>query len=76
MGVYIEAMFTMEVGTKLVPVLSVKDQKIQANGVVVTKYPQVGNGIDFVELEDDDSRKLSEFISEHQHEDGTRGAGA
>jgi len=66
-GCYIETMFTMEVGTKLVVVLSVKDQKIQAQGVVVTKYPQVGNGIDFVELNHDESRKLSEFIAEHQH---------
>ncbi len=56
----------MEVGTKLAVVLSVEEQNIRAKGVVVTKYPQVGNGIDFVELSKDDGSKLSEFISEHQ----------
>lgn len=65
-GCYIETMFTMEVGTKLAVVLSVEEQNIRAKGVVVTKYPQVGNGIDFVELSKDDGSKLSEFISEHQ----------
>lgn len=75
-GCYIETMFTMEVGTKLGVVLSVKGQNIQAKGVVVTKYPQVGNGIDFIELSHDDGRKLGEFISEHQHEDNATGAGA
>jgi c-di-GMP-binding flagellar brake protein YcgR len=68
-GCYIETMFTMEVGTKIAVVLSVKGQNVRAQGIVVTKYPQVGNGIDFVELNQDDRRKLSEFISEHQHDD-------
>ncbi len=49
-GCYIETMFTMEVGTKISLVLPVKGESIRANGIVVTKYPQVGNGIDFVEL--------------------------
>jgi len=44
--------------------------------VVVTKYPQVGNGIDFSQMHPNDSRKLSAFISEHQREDTARGAGA
>jgi c-di-GMP-binding flagellar brake protein YcgR len=76
-GCYIETMFTMEVGTKVAVVLSVKGQTIQINGVVVTKYPQVGNGIDFAELSHDANRRLGEFISEHQHEeDNVTGAGA
>jgi PilZ domain len=75
-GCYIETMFTMEVGTKVALVFSVNRENLRTKGVVVTKYPQVGNGIDFVELTEDDTRRLGELISEHQHEDSTRDAGA
>ncbi len=40
-----------------------KEQNIRANGVVVTKYPQVGNGIDFVELSHEDSPRCAEGAS-------------
>lgn len=74
-GCYIETMFTMEVGTKLELVLSISGASIHAQATVVTKYPQVGNGIDFVELADDDRRRLSEFITKHQQEQNTVGEG-
>jgi c-di-GMP-binding flagellar brake protein YcgR len=67
-GCYIKTMFTMDVGTKLVLVFSVKHNKIGANGIVVTKYPQVGNGIDFVDIATQDRLKLSEFISESERD--------
>jgi hypothetical protein len=66
----------MEVGTKLTIKLSIGGETIHPGGAVVTKYPQVGNGIDFSQMHPNDSRKLSEFISEHQQEDTARGAGA
>ena len=47
---YIETMFTMEIGTRLSLALSLKDDVIRCMGVVATKYPQVGNGIDFVDM--------------------------
>lgn len=75
-GCYIETMFTMEVGTKLMVTLSISGETIRANGVVVTKYAQVGNGIDFTQMHPNDNRKLSEFISEHQHNDKAAGSGA
>ncbi len=48
-GCYIESMFTMDVGEKLSIAFSVNDV-IRCTGVVATKYPQVGNGIDFIDM--------------------------
>lgn len=70
-GCYIETMFTMDVGTKLALVFSIKDEKIGTNGVVATKYPQVGNGIDFVDIAPQDRLKLSEFISGCEQDEKT-----
>jgi c-di-GMP-binding flagellar brake protein YcgR len=75
-GCYIETMFTMDVGTKLMITLTIKGEAIQASALVVTKFPQVGNGLDFTQVHPNDSRKLSEFISEHQREDNATDAGA
>jgi len=67
-GCYIEAMFTMDVGTKLGLVFSLNHERVGAKGLVVTKHPQVGNGIDFVEMAPEDRLKLSEYISERERE--------
>ena len=67
-GCYIETMFTMDVGTKLSLVFSINQDKIGAHGVIVTKYPQVGNGVDFVDIAPQDRLKLSEFISESERD--------
>jgi hypothetical protein len=70
-GCYIETMFTMEVGTRLDLTMSLNDDVIRCIGVVATKYPQVGNGIDFVDMAADDRLKLSAYITEHDiHEPG------
>jgi PilZ domain len=63
-GCYIETMFTMDIGTKLNLVFSIKGGKLGASAVVATKYPQVGNGIDFVEMTLEDRLKLNSFISD------------
>lgn len=65
-GCYIETMFTMEVGTRVSLALSIKDAVIRCMGVVATKYPQVGNGIDFIDMAPDDRLKLSTHIAEHE----------
>lgn len=64
-GCYIETMFTMEVGTRLSLALSLKDDMVRCMGVVATKYPQVGNGIDFIDMAPDDRLRLSAYIAEH-----------
>ena len=70
-GCYIESMFTMAVGAKLTVGLSLKDCIIRCTGVVETNYPQVGNGIDFVDMTPDDRLKLSAYIAEHDvHDSG------
>ena len=63
-GCYIETMFTMDVGTRLALVFSCGDRKIETNAVVATKYPQVGNGIDFIDMAPEDRLKLDEFLAE------------
>ena len=64
-GCYIETMFTMEIGTRLSLALSLKDDVIRCMGVVATKYPQVGNGIDFIDMAPHDRLKLSAYITQH-----------
>jgi c-di-GMP-binding flagellar brake protein YcgR len=63
-GCYIESMFTMEIGTRLELVFSLAETKITGVGIVATKYPQVGNGIDFVNMTPEDRLKLHAFILE------------
>jgi hypothetical protein len=62
-GCYIESIFTMDVGTKLQITFSLNQVKSTAIGIVATKYPQVGNGIDFVSMEPEDRLALHAFIS-------------
>ena len=67
-GCYIETMFTMDLGTKLGLVFSLNQERVGANGIVVTKHPQVGNGIDFIGMSPEGRLKLSEYISERERE--------
>jgi hypothetical protein len=54
----------MDKGTKLSVSLSVKDHLIRCNAVVATKHPQVGNGIDFIDIAPSDRLRLNEHIAE------------
>lgn len=62
-GCYIETMFTIDVGTKLELVFSLESSKLTVQGVVATKYPQVGNGVEFLDMAASDRAKLSEFLA-------------
>lgn len=64
-GCYIPSMYTMEVGTTLAIVLSLVEERINASAVVATKFPNVGNGIDFVDMDPNDRMKLQTFIEAH-----------
>jgi NAD(P)-dependent dehydrogenase (short-subunit alcohol dehydrogenase family) len=46
--------------------ISPNQDKVIAKGVVATKTPQVGNGIDFVEMDADSRLKLGEYIAESE----------
>ena len=61
-GCYIETMFTLEVGTQLEMILWINDEKVPAKGVVATRYPQVGNGINILEMANEDRAKLESFL--------------
>jgi hypothetical protein len=52
----------MDIGTNLNLVFSLEGGPIRAKGIVATKYPQVGNGIDFTEMDPEDRLRLSESI--------------
>jgi c-di-GMP-binding flagellar brake protein YcgR len=67
-GCYIEMMFTIDIGTKLGVVFSLNQERVGAKGLVVTKHPQVGNGIEFIEMSPEGRLKLSEYISERERE--------
>jgi len=67
-GCYIETMFTMDIGTNVELVLSLDGENIHATGTIATKYPQVGNGIDFQNMSAAESKKLSDFVSKHEHD--------
>ena len=62
-GCYLVTMFTMEVGTKVTLAFSINEGGIQARGVVATRFPQVGNGIDFVDMTQEDRLKLAQYIA-------------
>ena len=61
-GCYIPSMFTMEVGKTLDVVLSLNDERIRASAVVVTRFANIGNGIDFIDMDPNDRMKLHQYI--------------
>jgi c-di-GMP-binding flagellar brake protein YcgR len=63
-GCYVETMFTLDVGTKVSLTFWLKEERIEATALVATRYPQVGNGFDFVNMSADDRLKLNNFILE------------
>ena len=62
-GLYVEMMFTLEVGTKLKIVLWIDDVKVSTGGVVVTRDLQVGNGIEFTDMAPADRARLKHFLT-------------
>lgn len=65
-GFYIETMFTLPLGTKLSVVFWAGGEKLTAKGVVATHYPQVGNGIDIVEMSSADRAHLHSFCQRQE----------
>jgi c-di-GMP-binding flagellar brake protein YcgR len=61
-GCYFEMPYTLQPKTRVQAVLWIDGTKIQAWAEVVTNHPQVGNGIRFVEMDEEDREKLKNFI--------------
>jgi c-di-GMP-binding flagellar brake protein YcgR len=62
-GCYIDMLFTLEVGTKVNLTLTINDGKISAEGVVVNRDLQAGNGIQFTAMSTEDSVRLQQFLA-------------
>jgi hypothetical protein len=52
-------MFTLDIGAKVVLTFSVNNEQLRTTAVVATRYPQVGNGFDFVDMTPVDRLKLT-----------------
>ena len=66
-GCYIETMLTMQTDTKLQMKLCAGGEQIDATARVATCYPQVGNGIEFLEMAREDQWKLAHFIAQFEN---------
>jgi hypothetical protein len=62
-GCYVEMMFTLEVGTKLNVDLWMNDVKLSTGGIVVTRFHNRGNGIQFTKLAAEDQARLKQFLT-------------
>ena len=65
-GCYIEMMQTLEPPSGVDVVLWLDDKKIRARAEVVTRHPNLGNGIRFVRMPEEDKAKLREFLESAQ----------
>jgi c-di-GMP-binding flagellar brake protein YcgR len=61
-GLYLETMFTFGIGTELDISLQLEESTILAVGRVVTCYPTVGNGIQFLRMLPEDREELGHFL--------------
>jgi len=65
-GCYIEMVQTLEPPAGIDVVLWLDDKKIRARAEVVTRHPNLGNGIRFVRMPEEDKTKLREFLESAQ----------
>jgi hypothetical protein len=61
-GCYVEMSFTLPVGSKLDLILWVEDARLPTKALVVTHHPQFGNGIEFLDMSQEDRTKLAQFL--------------
>lgn len=61
-GCYLQMNFTLQVGTKLDMVLWLDGEKATTQALVATHHPGFGNGIQFVDMPEEDRSKLKRFL--------------
>jgi c-di-GMP-binding flagellar brake protein YcgR len=61
-GMYVQMLLALEVGSRLDIVLWLAEQKHCLKGIVVTKHPQFGNGIEFTNMSSESRAALTAFI--------------
>ena len=69
-GCYVEMMFTLDVDRKLEMMLWLGDSKIQTKARVATCHPQFGNGIQFLNMQREDTELLSRFLEAEARKGG------
>ncbi len=61
-GCYVELLLQFPVGARLRATLWLDQQPIVVRGLVVTRHPQFGNGIMFVEFEGQSEQLLGRYL--------------
>jgi c-di-GMP-binding flagellar brake protein YcgR len=61
-GCYIQMMMTMPVGTNVNMTLWINDSPVRVRARVVTSHPQFGNGIQFLEFQDNGKQLLERYL--------------
>jgi c-di-GMP-binding flagellar brake protein YcgR len=61
-GCYVETNMTLTVGVRVEAKLWLEGNRIVARGRVVTSHPQYGNGIMFLEFDEDGAQRLQAFL--------------
>jgi c-di-GMP-binding flagellar brake protein YcgR len=65
-GCYVEMSFTQDISQEVEVVLWVGENKIRAQGVIVSSHPSVGNGLKFTRMTPEDQARLKEYIDSIQ----------
>jgi c-di-GMP-binding flagellar brake protein YcgR len=68
-GCYVKTMVTLPVGTKLNVGLWLEGEKVMISAMVVTCYPQVGNGIQFLAMPPADRNRVRGFLESRRDSD-------
>ena len=61
-GCYVESMLPLPIGTDVTAKLWLSNCPVRMRGRVVTRHPQFGNGIKFLEFEDNGKTVLAEYL--------------
>lgn len=63
-GCYLEMSAPLSVGTRVLVSLSLGEHIVQVRGCVITRHPDLGNGIMFLTFEEDGQRTLRQFLAQ------------
>jgi len=61
-GCYVQLMMTLSVGTYVNATLWIDDSPVRVRGRVVTRHPQFGNGIMFLEFQGNGEQLLARYL--------------
>jgi hypothetical protein len=73
-GCYVKTMVTMPVGIKLDVGLWLGEEKVMISAIVVTCYPHIGNGIQFLAMPSSDRDRVRRFLESEEILTGPAGS--